>query len=390
MSLSVAILSWESLHSVSVGGLGAHVSELAAALERRGHEVHLFTRAGPGQASYKLINGVHYHRCPYDHHPDFLTDNARMCDSFVWHLAETEAFLDKPFDIVHGHDWLAVRAMVQAKNRHHRPIVMTVHATEYGRCGNQLLEGMSRRIRDIEWEGTYVADRIICVSGMLRKEVQDLYSVPMDKMHVVYNGVDVKRFDARVNVRSTRRKYSVHDYDPLVLFAGRLTWQKGPDLLVDAMPDLLNDHPRSKFIFAGDGDMRDGLERRVASMGVTAQARFVGYQQGQDLVSLFKTSDTVCVPSRNEPFGIVILEAWSARKPVMATRTGGPAEFVRHRDTGVTVSADRDSIREGVSTILSDKKDGRRMGRNGRREAESRFSWDTIATETEAVYQAVL
>ena len=191
MSISVALLSWETLHSIAVGGLGGHVSEFAAALERRGYEVHLFTRAGPGQANYELINGVHYHRCPYDQHPDFLTDNARMCYSRVWHLAETEAFLNKPFDIVHGHDWLAVRAMVQAKNRHRRPIVMTVHAREYGRCGNQLPDGMSRRIRDIEWEGTYVADPIICVSGVLRKEVQDLYSAPVDKMCAasVGNGV---------------------------------------------------------------------------------------------------------------------------------------------------------------------------------------------------------
>jgi glycosyltransferase involved in cell wall biosynthesis len=107
-------------------------------------------------------------------------------------------------------------------------------------------------------------------------------------------------------------------------------------------------------------------------------------------LGLFKAVDMVCVPSRNEPFGIVILEAWSARKPVVTTRNGGPAEFVRHEETGVTVAADHESIGEGIDVILSDRTYGRRLGRNGRREAESHFTWDVIAGQTEEVYRSVL
>lgn len=388
--MRVALLSWESKHSVAVGGLAEHVSELAAALCPRGHEVHVYTRLGEQQSGYECIDGVHYHRCPYDPHPDFLVDNERMCNSFAWHLAETESFLSAPFDVVHGHDWLAVKALVQLKNNHGRPVVLTVHSTEYGRCGNQLFEGQSRRIREIEWEGTYVARRIICVSGALLREVQGLYGVPADKMHVIYNGVDVQRFDARVNTRSARRQYAVGLDHPLVLFAGRMTWQKGPDLLVEAVPNLLTRHPKTKFVFAGDGDLRDGLEQRAAALGVTPAMRFVGHRTGRDLVTLFKSADLVCVPSRNEPFGIVILEAWSARKPVVTTRNGGPAEFVQHDDTGFTVSDDCDSIGEGVAAVLGNKTKGRRMGRNGRRAAEARFSWNTVAAATERVYESVL
>ena len=116
--MRIALLCWESRHSIAVGGLAEHVTELAFALQRRGHEVHLFTRIGPGQETLARVGGVYYHRCPYEPHPDFLIDNRRMCDSFVWHLAETQADLGKPFDVVHGHDWLVVRAMEQAKHRH--------------------------------------------------------------------------------------------------------------------------------------------------------------------------------------------------------------------------------------------------------------------------------
>jgi len=378
------------MHSIAVGGLAPHVSELAAALRRRGNEVHVFTRMGSNQAGYDNIGGVHYHRCPYETHNDFLTDNERMCNSFVWHLAETEAFLRVPFDIVHGHDWLAVRAMTQAKNRHHRPVVMTVHATEFGRCGNRLFDGTSKRIREIEWEGTYVADRVICVSGALRREVHGLYGVPMDKMHVIYNGVDVGRFDNRINSQEVRRRCGVGPDDPAILFAGRLTAQKGPDLMLDALPALRRQHSRARFLLAGDGDMREDLERQVRKLGVSPAVHFLGHRTGRDLLGLFKAADMVCVPSRNEPFGIVILEAWSARKPVVATRNGGPAEFIRHEDTGVTVAADHQSIAEGLDVVLSDKRYGRRLGRNGRREAESRFTWDVIAAQTEGVYQGVL
>jgi len=305
-------------------------------------------------------------------------------------MAETEAFLGVPFDIVHGHDWLSARAMTQAKNRHHRPTVVTVHATEFGRCGKRLFDGPSRRIREIEWEGTYVANHVICVSGALRREVHELYSVPMDKMDVVYNGVDVDRFDNRVNGQAVRRRCGVGADDPAVLFAGRLTSQKGPDLLLDALPRLRRLHPRVRFLFAGEGDMREGLEHRARELGVAPAIRFLGRQTGRDLLGLFKAADMVCVPSRNEPFGIVILEAWSARKPVVATRSGGPAEFIRHEDTGVTVAADHESIGEGVDAVLSDRTYGRRLGRNGRREAESRFTWNVIAGQTEEVYEGTL
>lgn len=385
--MKIALLSWESLHSIRVGGIAPHITELAAALERRRHDVHVFTRIGEGQSRYERIDGVHYHRCPFESDPDFVTSMGRMSDSFAWHLGEVEAGSEQPFDIVHGHDWLVAKALCQIKNERHRPVVLTVHSTEYGRCGNELFwHCQSQRIREIEWEATYIANRVICVSQSLCKEVQWLYTVPSDKIVAIYNGVDVRPFDAQVNVKSIRARYAIGVDDPCILFAGRLAWQKGPDLLVEAMPRVLREHPKAKFVFAGEGDMRAELETSVGAARSSPAARFVGYRRGAELIGLFKSADVVCVPSRNEPFGIVILEAWSASKPVVATRTGGPAEFVRHEDTGFTVASDVKSIGDGVGEMLSDMPGARRMGINGRREAETRFSWENIAAQTEAVY----
>ncbi len=389
--MKIAMLSWESLHSIRVGGIAPHVSELAAALRQRGHEVHVYTRLAEGQTTYACLDGVHYHRCPFQPDADFVTSMERMSDSLVWHLGEEEALSGRPCDVVHGHDWLVCSALRQIKNDRRRPVAVTIHSTEYGRCGNELFwHGQSRRIRELEWESTYIANRVICVSESLRKEAHWLYSVPVDKTTAIYNGVDVRPFNAKVDTQSVRRKFSVGADDPCVLFAGRLAWQKGPDLLVDAIPGVLRQHPRTKFLFAGEGDMRTGLEKRAADVGGTRASRFVGYHSGADLIALFKTADVVCVPSRNEPFGIVILEAWSATKPVVATRTGGPAEFVRHGHTGLTVPTEVAAIGEGLDTVLSDQEKADSLGRNGRKEAETRFSWDVIAAQTEAVYLSIL
>src|ERR1700745_2024320 len=127
--MRIAMLSWECLHSICVGGVGVHVTELAAALERKGHELHVFTRMGPGQPQYALIDGVHHHRCPFDLHPDFVEEVNNMCRSFVHYLFQTEDGLG-PFDLIHAHDWLTANALIWIKRGRNRKGVVTIHSTE--------------------------------------------------------------------------------------------------------------------------------------------------------------------------------------------------------------------------------------------------------------------
>src|SRR5262245_3730980 len=155
--MRIAMLSWESLHSICVGGVGVHVTELAAALERKGHDVHVFTRMGRGQNHYDRIDGVHYHRCPFDLHPNFVDEVNNMCRSFVHHLFRVEDYSGFHFDIVHAHDWLAGNAMIWVKHQKNRRGILTIHSTEYGRCGNKFWNGQSDRIRYQERAATYWA-----------------------------------------------------------------------------------------------------------------------------------------------------------------------------------------------------------------------------------------
>jgi glycosyltransferase involved in cell wall biosynthesis len=149
---------------------------------------------------------------------------------------------------------------------------------------------------------------------------------------------------------------------------------------------VLRAHPAAKFVFAGDGGMRGPLERRAHQLGVAHATRFLGRRNGGELVNLYKMCETLCVPSRNEPFGIVVLEAWSAGKPVVVSQAGGPNEYVTHEINGLKIYPHPGSVVWGLTTLFSNFDRARWMGRNGRYAVESRFAWERIAGETLGVY----
>lgn len=384
--MRIALLSWESLHSISVGGVGVHVTELAAALQRKGHEVHVFTRMGQGQQHVELIHGVWYHRCPFELDSNFIEEINAMCGSFVHHIFATEDFMGAPFDVIHAHDWLAANAMIWAKQGRGRRSVFTLHSTEYGRCGNIFHGGQSAAVRNTERAGAFWADRVLAVSGALADEVAWMYEVPRYKLDVVYNAVNVRNFDGWLDAGEIKNRYGTGAIDPMVLFAGRLVDQKGPDLLVEAIPMVLHYYPHAKFVFAGDGELRGHCERRAHELSIQHACRFVGHKAGGELQALFKACDVVCVPSRNEPFGIVVLEAWSAGKPVVATVNGGPNEFVWHEVNGLKIHPHPESIAWGLGTLFSNFEWGRWMGHNGRIAAEEAFNWDVVADQVLHAY----
>ncbi len=386
--MRIALFSWESIHSISVGGVAFHVTELACALQRKGHQVHVFTRVGPhNQPWYECIHGVHYHRCPFQSSRDFIEEINNMCRSFVDSFFKVEDSIGR-FDIIHAHDWLASNAAVWIKEGRGHKFILTIHSTEYGRCGNNFYGGNSARIRDHERHGTFCADKVIAVSKALKGEIMWMYELPDWKVSVLYNGINYRNYDGWVDPAAVRRQYSIGPLDPVVLFVGRVVYQKGPDLLLEAIPHVLKYHNNAKFVFAGDGEMRWHVEDRARHMGISHATRFLGYTNGWKLVDLYKSCDAVCVPSRNEPFGIVILEAWAAGKPVIASSSGGPGEIVWHEVNGLKVYPHPDSVAWGIGTAFEDFDHARWMGRNGRVAVETAFSWDVIADQALTVYES--
>jgi glycosyltransferase involved in cell wall biosynthesis len=144
-------------------------------------------------------------------------------------------------------------------------------------------------------------------------------------------------------------------------------------------------------VFVGDGELKAQLQGRAHQIGVAHAVRFLGAMDANgDLVNLFKSADAVCVPSRNEPFGITVLEGWAAGKPVIATRNGGPRELISHGRDGYLVYDHPASLCWGVRETFANFDHARWMGQNGRVKAAYGFSWDTIAAHTEGVYREIL
>lgn len=381
--MRIAFFSWESLHSIAVGGVAQHVTELAAALQRRGHEVHVFTRISDGQNEHEEIYGVHYHRVHSVPSDDFVDSMEKMCNAMAWSLGETISVAGA-FDIAHAHDWMACKAMVQAKNAHGIRSVFTFHSTEPGRSGAP--GGGNPRVSEAEGEAAFVADRVLAVSGVLKNEILALYSLPDSKVWNVPNGIQCARFDGMLeDPGAVKALYNIGPMDPVILFVGRMVGgMKGGDLLVEAVPGILQSHSCAKVVFVGDGDNKMHCDHRSKELNVDGSCRFLGSRSGVELVNLFKVCDCVVVPSRYEPFGLTVTEAWAAGKVVVASdRVGCP---VSHGHDGWVVEPSADGIKWGVSQVLEDFERARAMGSNGRTKAAFSMSWDSIAETTERAY----
>lgn len=371
------MLAWESLHSIMVGGLAVVVTRQAEELAKVGHEVHIFTRCGEGQTEYECINGVHYHRCNFDLGPNFLTFAYNMSKSFVARLHEFEK-IHGWFDIIHGHDWHVVEALNDFRNEGRR-VVLTFHSTEYGRNGGNFGDGWGfREVSGKEWYAGYIANRIIAVSCTMKNELCWLYKIPNDKIDVIKNAIDPGKYKIRADPSRTKEKYGVPPLAPIVLFAGRIEYQKGPDLLVEAVPKVLENHREVKFVFAGEGGMRTHLQRRVAELGVEWAAKYLGMIPYRKYIELLNSADIVCIPSRNEPFGIVLLEAWAAGRPVVVTNVGGLEENVENFVDGVKVRPNPESIAWGINHLFNNPDLMEQISKKGR-EKVRKFRWpDTV------------
>mmetsp|Transcript_126119 Transcript_126119/g.364984 ORF Transcript_126119/g.364984 Transcript_126119/m.364984 type:complete len:1445 (-) Transcript_126119:202-4536(-) len=389
--LKIAMLSWETLHTIAAGGVAPHVTELSAALHDAGHDVHIFTRSSSNWETWEHpVWGVQYHEVAFQTSGDFVQEIENMCGAFVGHLLHVEGHIGG-FDIIHGHDWLVGPAISQLKAMGKR-CVFTMHSTETGRCGNVAYGGQSARIRGIEGHACHAADRLIAVSGVLKEEVCWQYGIDGAKVEVIYNGIHAQPI---VNMEwqddwtgNTKRDKGFDVLAPMFLFVGRMAVQKGPDLLLDAIPMVLQARGDAKFVFVGDGHMKAELEAQAHARGFGHAVVFAGSVKSgtEHLKALFKSCDAVVVPSRNEPFGIVVLEAWAAGKPVVATTCGGPRDFVIPDQDGYLVDPNPSSIAWGICKVCENFDHCRWMGAHARDKALNEFNWAFIAQKTQTIY----
>lgn len=388
MTFRVAMLAWESLYTIQVGGLAVAVSSLAEELAHAGHEVYYFTRRAPGQPQYMDINGVQYGTFLSDPGQSSYAFAHNMSRAMVDGLHQVERHVGE-FDIVHGHDWLVVDALHDLKDEG-RPIVLTYHSTEYGRNGGAFGNWPEfKEISGVERYGGFIANRVTTVSRCMKKELNWLYRIPLGRIDVIPNGINPSKFKLSLDPGRMKEKYGIHPLAPVVMFVGRLEHQKGPDLLVEAIPKVIANRWDAKFIFSGQGSMKSYLERRAGQIGVAHATRFLDFVPHWDFTELLNSCDIVCLPSRNEPFGIALLEAWAAEKPVVAADVGGLGENIENFVDGVKVYANPDSVAWGINYLLNSPDAMRKIAEGGARKVRE-FSWERAIDRLLATYSRVL
>ena len=386
--MRIAVLAWESTHSIIVGGLAVVVSQHAEALAKLGHDVHLFTRWGEGQSDSEYINGHYYHRCKFDPGQNLLAFAHNMSKSFVTRLHEVERAYGR-FDIVHSHDWHVVDALHDLRSEG-RVVVLTFHSTEYGRNGGRFGDWWEfREVSGKEWYGGYIANRITTVSNAMKNELCWLYKIPPLKIDVIPNAINSEEFQAKVDPGRIKEKYGIHPLAPTILFFGRIVDQKGPDLLVEAIPKILSNRWDTKFVFAGEGGLKQYLQHRVAELGVESSTRFTGWLPLPLLIELLNSADIVCIPSRNEPIGVVLLESWATGRPVVATDVGGLGENIENFVDGVKVYPYPNSVAWGINYLLNNPDAMKQISNNCMKKVE-KFRWTNVAKQLVKTYRLAL
>jgi len=390
--MRVLMLSWEYPPHV-VGGLGQHVAELTPALSEEGVQIHLITPRWAGGSSQESLGDGMVHRVdpPDPTGLDILTVAQRT----NWSLEERgQALMEKagPFDLIHAHDWLVAFAACALKHQQRVPLVATIHATEHGRCRGNPCGEISAAIHNNEWWLTYEAWRVICCSGFMANEVARIFRTPLDKIDVIPNGVEVRRFDCLEgrDLSRFRQRYALPE-EKIVYYVGRLVHEKGVGVLVEAMPRVLRSFPLAKFVVAGTGSQDSELRARADALGLGGKVLFTGFISDEDRDRLFKVADVAVFPSLYEPFGIVALEAMAARTPVVVSEVGGLAEVVEHGETGLRVYPDNpDSLAWGIVHTLTEPYWARVRAEKAYAKVAKEYNWPYIAARTAQVYSRVV
>ncbi len=232
---------------------------------------------------------------------------------------------DTAYDLVHGHDWMTYPAAIAVAENLGVPLVLHVHSSEYDRAG----ENANARIVEVEQRGLDAADRVVCVSRFAAQCLRERFPVKAAKLRVVHNGVAVPVSagdDAASAPPDEPRAPRIAE--PIVLFLGRVTAQKGPEYFLQAAALVVRHEPRVKFVMAGAGDLLPTMIERAAELGLARHVHFTGFLRGPDVDRIYDEAALYVLSSVSEPFGIAPLEALSRDVPVIVSRQSGVTEVL--------------------------------------------------------------
>ena len=387
--MKILMLSWEYPPRI-VGGISRVVYDLSHRLIKDGHEVTVITYRDGDVPYFEDDNGVKVHRIDnFMISPNNFIDWVMQLNFNMVAKAGEVIAKEGNFDTVHAHDWLTAYAGKTIKHAYNIPLVSTIHATEAGR--NNGISGETQKyINDTEWMLTYESSEVIVNSNYIKNELQRLFGLPYEKINVVPNGINLNAFNGIERDYDFRRQFAM-DNEKIILFMGRVVFEKGIHHLISAMPKILSHYNDSKFIIAGKGGMTDELRAQVSSLGLDNKVYFTGHLSGKNVQKMYKCADISVFPSTYEPFGIVALESMLAGTPVVVSDIGGLNEIIDHGYNGMkSYAGNANSLSDSILTLLYDHKLCDTIIKNAKTKVKNEYNWTKIAQDTHFTYQKAI
>ena len=425
MSDRVLLLSWE-YPPVIEGGLARHVRKLAEALVRRGVSVDVLTRGSSERAgldrrivevagedgAHGLIGdgyreppegsiaglsveergGVTVYRVREPSWPRdldrFVAWVERMNDDML--AAGLALAQERSYDLVHGHDWLVAHASAALSEQLEIPYATTIHATEHGRHQGWVQDQPQSHIHSVECAMARRADTVIVCSYYMRGHVADIFDIDERRIAVIPNGIDPRDLQPVGDLVALRREFARPE-DRLVLLVGRLVYEKGFQLALDALPGVIERVGAVRFLVAGSGTHEAELRDQAQRLGLSEHGAFLGWIGDDALHSLYRIADLCVVPSIYEPFGFVALEAMASGCPCIVADTGGLREVVPSGErVGLRFNGgDAEHLGVMIERLLVDTELRDRLVTEAS-EHVLRFDWDDIAQRTHTIYSDLM
>ena len=310
--MKILMLTWEYPPRV-VGGIARVVHDLSHRLIKDGHEVTVVTYKEGNVEDFEDDNGVKVYRVNnYMINPNNFIDWIMQLNFNLISKATEIINKEGPFDVIHAHDWLVAYAAKTLKDSFKTPIIATIHATEAGR-NSGIHDEVQRYINDTEWMLTYESTEVIVNSNYMKSELQRLFGLPYEKINVVPNGVNLNLYNGVEKDYNFRRQYAA-DNEKIILYVGRLVYEKGIQNLIAAMPKVLNGYHDSKLIIAGKGGMIDELRDEVRRLNIENKVYFTGYlnlnQVKKGMQIFLKDNNITPIQIEFEPTSRIEIDAW--------------------------------------------------------------------------------
>jgi glycogen synthase len=311
-------------------------------------------------------------------------------------------------DIIHCHTWCTHLAGCLLKQLLGAPLVLTTHSLEPQRPWKEEQLGSGYRVSTwLERTAYDNADGVIAVSQAMRQDVHEIYEVPLDKVRVIFNGIDIDAYRPSFDP-AVPTYYKIDPERPFLLFVGRITHQKGIFQLLRAVRHM---DPALQIVLCAADPETPHIGKEMAARvedlkGKTGRSVIwiSHFLPQEDLIRLYSHAALFICPSIYEPFGIINLEAMACGIPVVAAAVGGIREVVRHEETGLLVPFEPKSLANpepkdprhfaqdlaaAVNGLLAAPEVRTEMGRRARQVVEEQFSWKSVAQQTLKYYEPV-